>query len=85
MSIDDQLEAIGSWAEERLRTGAEPPFIYYRLMQLREAAKELMPHARRLAEGSQEPNEHLENVPQQAAQGSPPNIVPLHPFGSSSD
>ncbi len=46
MTIDQHLEQAISWAEERLRNGAEPPLIYYRLMQLREAAKELHPHAR---------------------------------------
>lgn len=77
MSINDQLEATIAWAEERIRNGSEPPFIYYRLMQLREAAQELLPHAKQLAEGSLESAGHQENVQQQAAQESRPNIVQL--------
>lgn len=48
MTVAKELTAAIEWAEERLRNGAEPPFIYYRLMQLREAAQELLPHAKRL-------------------------------------
>jgi len=42
MKIDEHLAASIDWAEERLRSGAEPPWTYYRLMQLKEAALELM-------------------------------------------
>ena len=83
MTIDQHLEEAIDWAEERLRNGAEPPFIYYRLMQLREAAMELKDHARRLSEGSQECAEHPETALQQAAQEPRPNIVPLRPSASS--
>lgn len=79
MEIDNQLEAAIKWAEERLRNGSEPPFIYYRLMQLREAAQELLPHAKQQTEGSHELVEHPESVQQQAAQEHLPKIVQLHP------
>ena len=42
MSIDTHLAAAIDWAEKRLRTGTEPPWSYYRLMQLKEAATELL-------------------------------------------
>lgn len=32
-----ELGTVKDWAKERLRTGAEPPWTYYRLMQLIEA------------------------------------------------
>jgi len=78
MTIEQHLDEAISWAEERLRSGAEPPFIYYRLMQLREAATELKSHAMQLAEGSPLSAEHQESVLQQAAEEHHPNIVPLH-------
>lgn len=78
MKIDDKLESVVAWAEERLRNGAEPPFIYYRLMQLREAAEELLPHARQLAGDSPGLAAHHETALQQADQGAPPKIVPLY-------
>ena len=42
MEIEHHLSATIDWAEKRLRTGSEPPWTYYRLMQLKEAATELM-------------------------------------------
>lgn len=36
-----ELERVSQWARERLRSGAEPPTAYYRLMQLIEAADAL--------------------------------------------
>lgn len=79
MKIDEHLAASIDWAEERLRNGAEPPFIYYRLMQLREAAMELKDHAKRLAEGPQELAEHQDIAQQIADEDYRPNIVPLRP------
>lgn len=78
MTIDQHLEAAIDWAEERLRSGAEPPFVYYRLMQLREAAKELSGHAKQCAANSLRPERCQENAPQQADGGHLPNIFPLH-------
>ena len=66
MSVVHDLERAIEWAEERLRNGAEPPFIYYRLMQLREAAQELLPHATRLEAGSPESGRTVESAPQQS-------------------
>ena len=37
----DQLEEIQEWAQERLRSGTEPPWNYYRLMQLIDAIEHL--------------------------------------------
>lgn len=42
MRIDEHLSEAIDWAEKRLRTGSEPPWTYYRLMQLKEAAVELL-------------------------------------------
>ncbi|MAP94286.1 MAG: hypothetical protein CMK07_04985 [Ponticaulis sp.] len=77
MTIDQHLEAVIKWSEERLRTGAEPPFIYYRLMQLRESAKELYDPSRQRSEDLPECAENQETALQQAAGGHLPNIVPL--------
>lgn len=35
------LDIVRAWAKERLRSGSEPPWTYYRLMQLVEAVDEL--------------------------------------------
>lgn len=78
MSIDEHLAEAIDWAEERLRNGAEPPLIYYRLMQLREAATELQSHAKRLAEGSPGSAELRDSARQTSASAGSPNIVPLH-------
>lgn len=40
--IRETLTQAIEWANERLRSEAEPPWSYYRLMQLREAATELV-------------------------------------------
>lgn len=80
MNIEKSLRVNIEWAEERLRNGEEPPFIYYRLMQLREAASELLSHAKRLEEGSLVSAEHQESAQQQAASTGCPNIVQLHPY-----
>ncbi len=39
--MEDQLSEIQEWAQERLRTGAEPPWNHYRLMQLVDAIEHL--------------------------------------------
>lgn len=83
MSVEKSLLANIEWAEERLRNGAEPPFIYYRLMQLREAASELLAHARRLEVGSPESGEHSGSALQQAASIDLPKIVQLRPSDAS--
>ena len=33
----DTLKAVRDWAQEKLDAGCEPPFAWYRYMQLREA------------------------------------------------
>lgn len=76
MSTVNALESAIAWAEERLRRGAEPPFIYYRLMQLREAAKELLPHATQLEEGSRQSSGRSETDPRQEAEASQPDTAP---------
>jgi hypothetical protein len=60
MSIADDLKRAIDWANERLRSGAEPPWSYYRLMQLKEAAAELLEGMRSTQpmEGSQESLPH---------------------------
>ena len=40
------LDTAKAWAQERLRSGAEPPWTYYRLMQLVEAVESLTAGAR---------------------------------------
>ena len=35
------LDIVRAWAKERLRSGSEPPWTYYRFMQLVEAVDEL--------------------------------------------
>lgn len=77
MKIDQHLAEAITWAEERLRNGAEPPFIYYRLMQLREAAMELQDHARRLSEISPGSEGLGDSARQTAASERQPNIVLL--------
>ena len=42
MTISENLAAAIDWADVRLRSGTEPPWAYYRLMQLKEAATELL-------------------------------------------
>lgn len=79
MRIDEHLSEAIQWAEQRLRHGEEPPFIYYRLMQLREAAMELAPHAKRLAEDSPGSEEHPETDAQQVVSLFPPSTVPRRP------
>jgi len=37
----EKLEDVAAWARARIRSGAEPPTAYYRLMQLVEAADAL--------------------------------------------
>lgn len=74
MIRDDLTRAI-DWANERLRSGAEPPWAYYRLMQLKEAASELiagMNVAMQPTDGSPESDGLPASAPQQAA-----DIVPL--------
>lgn len=36
------LEKVRDWAIEKLATGAEPPWSWYRLMQLREATEAIL-------------------------------------------
>jgi hypothetical protein len=36
------LERVRDWAIEKLATGAEPPWSWYRLMQLREATEAIL-------------------------------------------
>ena len=43
--ISSVLERAIEWADERLRSGTEPPWSYYRLMQLKEAATQLLPNS----------------------------------------
>lgn len=79
MAISKDLTRAIEWAEERLRNGAEPPFIYYRLMQLREAAQELLPHATRLEAGSLESSGRSETDPRLSDEASrPDNARRLH-------
>lgn len=35
--MEKTLESVQAWATERLRSGTEPPWSYYRLMQLLDA------------------------------------------------
>lgn len=39
--MEAKLAAVQEWATERLRSGAEPPWTYYRLMQLLDALEGL--------------------------------------------
>jgi len=39
--VKNQLIEIQDWAQERLRSGTEPPWNYYRLMQLIDAIENL--------------------------------------------
>lgn len=65
MKIDQHLASAIDWAEKRLRTGAEPPWSYYRLMQLKEAATELLAGLESTSpmESSPKAEEHPETDP----------------------
>lgn len=39
--MDETLERVGDWARERIRAGQEPPWSYYKLMQLLDALEGL--------------------------------------------
>ena len=77
MSIADDLTRAVDWANERLRSGAEPPWSYYRLMQLREAATELLEGMRAM-----QPMEGSQESPSHSASETPPSasVLRLEPF-----
>lgn len=70
MSIADDLTRAIDWANDRLRSGAEPPWSYYRLMQLKEAATELLAGMRA-------------TQPMEGSQGSPPHSASETPPSAS--
>lgn len=39
--MQDTLERVGDWARDRIRAGQEPPWTYYKLMQLLDALEGL--------------------------------------------
>jgi len=39
--MQDQLERVSEWARDRIRAGQEPPWTYYKLMQLVDAIESL--------------------------------------------
>ena len=77
MTPDKALETCIEWANERLRNGSEPPWIYYRLMQLKEAATELLPHGREVGIAVNMPG--LSNCPRDETLAATP-VVPLRPI-----
>ena len=52
----NELEICREWARERLKTGAEPPWSYYRLMQLVEVTTLLLSGAAVISIGPDEEN-----------------------------
>jgi len=67
--MKDDLERVATWARARLRSGAEPPTAYYRLMQLVEAADALSSGLMAMPpqEGESESVEPAESAPPQEA------------------
>jgi len=39
--METELERVGDWARERIKAGQEPPWTYYKLMQLVDAIEGL--------------------------------------------
>lgn len=68
--MQDELERVSEWARDRIRAGQEPPWTYYKLMQLVDAIESLRdPDATQRMENSlQSPERSQDDVrPQQAA------------------
>ena len=73
--MEHELKSITEWARERLRANREPPWAYYRLMQLIEAAEELREGLGPTRPGG-DSREPAEPEPRALSQGAA--VVPLH-------
>lgn len=60
----EKLNEVAEWARGRLRTGTEPPWHYYRLMQLLDAVNGLQSDAPVRTEDLPQFAEHSESVRQ---------------------
>ena len=78
----EQLEAVRAWAEEKIATGAEPPWAWYQYMKLRETLDALLAGGGvtkplGLPESEQRSEKHLRLV----ACIDQPNDAPRRPAG----
>lgn len=75
--MQSELERVSEWARERIRAGQEPPWTYYKLMQLVDAIESLSDEAakQRMESSLQSPERSQDDVRPQAA-----GIVSLDTF-----
>lgn len=68
--MKDELDRIAEWARDRIRSGLEPPWAYYKLMQLVDAVEGLGEDdpTRQRMENSLQSRERLDAVPRPLGQ-----------------
>lgn len=66
--MQSELERVSEWARDRIRAGQEPPWTYYKLMQLVDAIESLRdPDATQRMENSLQSPERQDDAHQPAA------------------
>ncbi len=69
--MTNELEHVAEWARDRIRSGLEPPWAYYKLTQLVDAVEGLReddPTKRRMENSLQSPEPRRDAVPQLSGQ-----------------
>lgn len=75
----EELEKVRAWADEKIATGAEPPWSWYQYMKLRETLDAILAGmAATRTVGSPQSVEHPETGLRLVASSSPQDIVQHH-------
>jgi hypothetical protein len=76
----EELQKVRDWADEKIATGAEPPWSWFRYMKLRETLDEIIAGMSVVkTESSQRSELHTEIGPRLAVSNTQPSSAPHHP------
>lgn len=78
MAMYEELRKVRDWADEKIASCQEPPWAWYQLMKLREAADAILAGAAQLTDSPQS-GSHLAERPRLVVSNAPRDSVPPRP------